>query len=83
MIEVIEMATAKIFESGGSQAVRLPKDYRFDEKEVYINKVGNVVMLIPKDDPWEDLKKSLKLFPDDFMKDGRPAQGVAEEREDF
>lgn len=42
------MQTATIFKSGNSQAVRIPKDYRFDEKELTINKVGDVVMLIPK-----------------------------------
>ena len=35
------MMTAKIFENGGSQAVRLPKEYRFDANEVSINKIGN------------------------------------------
>lgn len=42
------MTTAKIFENGRSQAVRLPKEYRFSEDEVLISKVGEIVMLIPK-----------------------------------
>ena len=36
------MMTAKVFENGGSQAVRLPKEYRFDANEVSINKIGNL-----------------------------------------
>ena len=47
------METAKIFTNGGSQAVRLPKQYRFNSEEVIINRIGNIVMLIPKDDQWE------------------------------
>jgi len=46
--------TAKIFTTGRSQAVRLPKAYRFDTAEVFIEKVGNTVILRPKqDDPRE------------------------------
>jgi len=44
----MDMMTAKIFENGGSQAVRLPKEYRFDANEVSINKIGNIVLLSPK-----------------------------------
>lgn len=40
--------TAKIFTTGRSQAVRLPKAYRFDTAEVFIEKVGNTVILRPK-----------------------------------
>ncbi len=42
--------TAKIFTTGRSQAVRLPKAYRFDTAEVFIEKVGNTVILRPKQD---------------------------------
>ena len=67
------MDTAKVFMSGRSQAVRLPKEYRFDEEEVYINKIGTTIILMSKKDPWMSLKESLKMFPDDFMEDGRGA----------
>jgi antitoxin VapB len=46
------MQIAKIFINGRSQAVRLPKDFRFDSDDVFIKKIGNLVVLIPKDDPW-------------------------------
>ncbi|MFZ0724442.1 MAG: type II toxin-antitoxin system VapB family antitoxin [Desulfobacterales bacterium] len=61
------MQTAKIFTNGRSQAVRLPKDFRFSDEDVYIKKVGNMVILLPKDDPWSALINSLDQFTDDFM----------------
>ena len=61
------MQTAKIFINGRSQAVRLPKDFRFSGEDVYIKKVGKLVILIPKDDPWSSLINSLDQFTDDFM----------------
>jgi antitoxin VapB len=42
------MDTAKLFMTGRSQAVRLPKEYRFEGTEVYVKRVGNGVLLIPK-----------------------------------
>ncbi len=41
------MQTARIFNNGNSQAVRLPKEFRFDEDEVIIKKVGDMVILLP------------------------------------
>ena len=61
------MQTAKIFTNGRSQAVRLPKEYRFSGEEVYIKKFENIVILISKDDPWASLISSLDQFSDDFM----------------
>ena len=63
------MQTAKIFVNGRSQAVRLPKDYRFIGDDVFINKIGKMVVLLPKDDPWSPLVNSLDQFTDDFMND--------------
>ncbi len=61
------MQTAKIFINGRSQAVRLPKDFRFSENDVFIKKIGKMVVLLPKDDPWSSLVNSLDQFTDDFM----------------
>jgi antitoxin VapB len=58
---------AKLFQNGKSQAVRLPKAYRFKGTKVYIKKVGNAVVLIPEQDSWQSLTDSLALFSDDFM----------------
>lgn len=61
------MQTAKIFKNGRSQAVRLPKAFRFDDSEVYIKKFQDVILLIPKKDPWASMVNSLDHFSDDFM----------------
>lgn len=61
------MQTAKIFINGRSQAVRLPKEFRFSSSDVFIKKIGKMVVLLPKDDPWSPLINSLDQFTDDFM----------------
>ena len=61
------MNTAKLFKNGKSQAVRLPKQFKFQGNEVYIKRIGRNVILIPEDDPWESLISSLNDFSDDFM----------------
>ena len=61
------METAKLFQNGQSQAVRLPKAFRLPGDKVYIKKVGNAVVLLPLQQPWEALFESLQLFSDDFM----------------
>ena len=63
------MKTAKLFKNGQSQAVRLPKEYRFDDSDVYITSLDGMVMLIPRTDPWTGFAASLKRFSDDFMTD--------------
>jgi antitoxin VapB len=64
---VVGMNTAKLFKSGNSQAVRLPKAYNFEGREVYVNRLGRAVILVPKDDPWDMLVSSLDKFTADFM----------------
>ncbi len=61
------MDTAKIFKNGKSQAIRLPKEYRFQGSKVYVKQIGNVVVLIPEQDSWQTLIESLVQFSDDFM----------------
>lgn len=65
------MMTAKVFENGRSQAVRLPKEYRFNDEEVVVNKIGDIVILMPKENRWSGFLSSLNLFSEDFMNDGR------------
>ncbi|MEW6331597.1 MAG: type II toxin-antitoxin system VapB family antitoxin [Pseudomonadota bacterium] len=61
------MDTAKLFQNGQSQAVRLPKEYRFKGDRVVIKKVGNAVVLLPLDNPWQVLEEGLARFSTDFM----------------
>jgi antitoxin VapB len=61
------METAKLFKNGKSQAVRLPKEFRFGSDRVYIKRVGDAVILLPYQTPWKTLLDSLSQFSDDFM----------------
>ncbi len=65
------MLSSKVFTSGNSQAIRLPKEYQVDETEMFIQKIGNTIILFPKKNPWETFERSLTEFTDDFMKEGR------------
>ncbi len=61
------MDTARIFQSGRSQAVRLPKEYRFTGAEVVVQHFGNGVLLLPVDDPWQTLEAGLAAFEPGFV----------------
>ena len=61
------MKVAKLFKNGQSQAVRLPKEFRFEGTQVFIKRVGNAVLLLPEQDSWQLLFDSLNQFSDDFM----------------
>jgi len=78
---VVIVKTAKIFQNGQSQAVRLPKEFRFNDTEVFIKKSGNVVTLIPRTDSWDTLFGSLKKFSSDFMSER--VQPAMDKRENF
>ena len=74
------MERAKIFQSGRSQAVRLPKEFRFNGSEVFVKRIGKAVVLLPMDDAWDSLAQSLDLFSDDYMTERR--QPVEQGREE-
>jgi antitoxin VapB len=61
------MDTAKLFLSGRSQAVRLPKQYRFPGNQVAVKHFGNGVLLLPIDDPWQILEAGLQAFESGFV----------------
>ena len=58
--------------------MRLPKECRFNGDEVMVNKVGDVVILMPKENKWSGFLNSLDLFSEDFMSDGREQPAVQE-----
>ncbi len=65
--------TAKLFQNGKSQAVRLPKEFRFEGKEVYIRKQGDEVILSPQQDATQRFLNSLAMFDDDaFIERNQP-----------
>ncbi len=69
------METAKLFANGRSQAVRLPKSYRFEGSEVLIKRVGDAVVLLPARHPWKTLIDSLDQFEPGFrIEREQPAQ---------
>lgn len=61
------MNIVKLLKNNEHQFVDLPQNYQIDGEEAYIKKIGNVILLIPKDNPWQTLFSSLELFSDDFM----------------
>ena len=63
------MQKAKLFKNGQSQAVRLPKEFRFEGDEVFVRKLGNTVVLVPMDDPWRTLIESLSEFSEDYLEE--------------
>ena len=64
--------TTKPFMSGRSQAIRIPREYRIDAAEVVINRVGESLVITPKDAIRDVFREGLSMFTDDFMADGRP-----------
>lgn len=58
---------AKVFQTGRSQAVRLPKAFRFNVNEVYIRKEGDQVILSPRPVSWDDFFNAPERVTDDFM----------------
>ncbi len=75
------MKIAKLFQNGQSQAVRLPKEFRFKGEQVFIKKQGNAVVLLPMKNPWQSLIDSLHKFSKDFMTTRK--QPKIQEREDI
>ena len=68
------MQTAKVFYNGRSQAVRIPKEYRFDVEEVFVNKIGDTLMLTPISKLGETMDRGVAAITDDFLADGFPEE---------
>lgn len=75
------MTTAKLFKSGRSQAVRLPREFRFEGREVRIRRFGQGVILEPAGFDVAEWFKALDRFEGDFMPEGRE-QPPAQERDE-
>lgn len=72
-------AVAKLFMSGRSQAVRLPKSLRFEGEEVVARRFGNGVLLLPVQAPWQVMREALDEFEPGFALEREQPQ--AQERE--
>ena len=66
--------TTKPFMSGRSQAIRIPKEYRLNDTEVVINRVGDSLMITPREALAKTFFSGIEMLPDDFMADGRPEE---------
>lgn len=73
--------TAKLFINGRSQAVRLPKEFRFQGDEVFIRREGEEVILSPRPPSWDDFFATPQTAPDDFLETRQ--DGAPQEREAF
>jgi antitoxin VapB len=73
--------TAKLFMNGRSQAVRLPAEFRFSGREVFIEREGDAVILRPKSVGWDDFFARPSEVPSDFLADREDRE--PEERELF
>lgn len=74
------MEIAKVFENGRSQAVRLPKKFRFDVDEVIVQRLGNAIMLVPDNMVWETFLNGINSFSEDIFENGRDSE-IPNERE--
>ncbi|MBO6235640.1 MAG: hypothetical protein J6N22_02845 [Schwartzia sp.] len=76
------MLMAKVFQSGNSQAVRIPKELQTKEKEFIIKKYGNCYFFIPPDDPWALLRQCLgRMEADTPFERDQPSLTELPERE--
>lgn len=76
----MERKVAKLFTNGRSQAVRIPKEYRFEGSEVYVEKEGDRVVLSPKRvSTWREFFEEVPVVSDDFSVE--PRDMPAEERD--
>ncbi|MBP8270994.1 MAG: AbrB/MazE/SpoVT family DNA-binding domain-containing protein [Sphaerotilus sp.] len=72
--------TAKLFMSGRSQAVRLPKSLRFEGTEVIARRFGNGVLLLPAEAPWALMREALDEFEPGFeLQREQPEQASRED----
>jgi antitoxin VapB len=77
------MKTAKVFKSGNSQAVRIPKEFHLEGEEVEILRQGGSLLLRPRKESWAALVNSLKMFSDDFMEEGRRQPSMQDRGRNF
>ena len=75
------MQTAKVFNSGRSQAVRIPKEYRFDVDEVFINRIGETVVLTPVYSLADSFDLGVSMVSEDFLPYGKPESRPSEREE--
>ena len=76
------MVFTQVITNGNNQSVKIPNEFHLTDTELIIKKIGSMLVLFPRNNPWEHLQKSLSEFTDDFMSDGRQ-QPSTQIREQF
>lgn len=75
--------TTKLFRSGNSQAVRIPREFQLEGDEVEIQRRGNTLIIRPKKQTWQSFADSLAMFTDDFMEEGRRQPQLQKRKSSF
>ena len=65
------MDVVSVQNNAQGQIINIPENYRFSDDELYINRLGNLIILMPKNDDWSEFFRGLSMFSEDFMADGR------------
>ena len=65
------MELARVFENGSRQEVHLPDRFRLPDSEVLVQRLGEAVMLLPREASWQTFLNGLNGFTDDFLPEGR------------
>lgn len=73
----------KLFMSGNSQAVRIPREFQLEGDEVEIQRRGNTLVIRPKKETWQSLTESLAMFTDDFMEQRRLQPPIQKRKRPF
>ena len=78
------MTKTRIFQNGNSQALRIPQEMHSEKKDYCINKIGDIYIAFPADDPWAPVRQVIGTFPEGFMADrDQPSWDEVPEREDY
>ena len=78
------MAITRVFQNGNSQAIRIPNEMKTEKKEYCINKIGDVFIAFPSDDPWAAARQVIGTFPEDYMETReQPSWNDISDREDL
>ena len=70
--------TMRPFMSGRSQAVRIPREYRLDDTELVVNRIGDSIVITPRASLKQAFFEGIAMLPDDFLADGRPDEAENE-----
>lgn len=66
--------TTRPFFSGRSQAIRIPKDCRFRDEELVLNRIGETLIITPKSQLQKEFLAGIEMLTDDFLSEGRPEE---------